>query len=124
LSRSIKDPIQMSELLKSRQVGLRSLQETSDTTTSGGQLIFHIVLALAEFERNLIRERTSAGLVAAKAKSWVGGRPKTLDLNQRTLVINLYHDGHHTVDEICQMMGVSNPTLFMLTLLVLSLRSK
>jgi DNA invertase Pin-like site-specific DNA recombinase len=102
----------MSELLKSRQVGLKSFQEAIDTTTSGGQLIFHIFAALAEFERNLIRERTSAGLAAARARGRVGGRPKALDLNQRKVAINLYHDGHHTVDEICQMMEVSKPTLY------------
>jgi DNA invertase Pin-like site-specific DNA recombinase len=89
----------MSELLKSRQVGLKSFQEAIDTTTSGVQLIFHIFAALAEFERNLIRERTSAGLAAARAKGRVKGRPKALDLNQRKVAINLYHDGHHTVDD-------------------------
>jgi DNA invertase Pin-like site-specific DNA recombinase len=112
LSRSIKDLIQMSELLKGRSIGLKSLTEAIDTTTSGGQLIFHIFAALAEFERNLIRERTSAGLAAARARGRVGGKPKTLDANKRQLAIKLYFDGHHTVKEICQMMGISKPTLY------------
>jgi DNA invertase Pin-like site-specific DNA recombinase len=65
LGRSLKDLIQLTETLKQRSIGLQSLQESIDTTTSSGQLIFHLFGALAEFERNLIRERTNAGLVAA-----------------------------------------------------------
>ena len=66
-------------MLEDRGVGFRSLQESIDTTTSGGRLIFHIFGALAEFERNLIRERTMAGLRAARARGRVGGRPRKLD---------------------------------------------
>ncbi|MBW4473572.1 MAG: recombinase family protein [Stenomitos rutilans HA7619-LM2] len=70
LGRSLKDLIALVEELESRQIGLRSLQESIDTTSSGGKLIFHMFGALAEFERNLIRERTQAGLVLAAENFW------------------------------------------------------
>jgi DNA invertase Pin-like site-specific DNA recombinase len=111
LGRSLKNLIELTETLKQRSIGLRSLQEAIDTTTSSGQLIFHIFGALAEFERNLIRERTQAGLVAARARGKVGGRPKALDNNKRTLVVKLYDKRQHSVNEICEMMGISKPTL-------------
>jgi DNA invertase Pin-like site-specific DNA recombinase len=69
----------LSRRIGKRKVGFRSLQESIDTTTSGGKLIFHVVGALAEFERDLIRERTQAGLQAARARGRKGGRPRSLD---------------------------------------------
>ena len=77
LSRSLKDLIEMVTLLKSKGIGLKSLQEAIDTSSSSGTLIFHIFGALAKFERNLIRERTQAGLQAARAHGRKGGRPKS-----------------------------------------------
>jgi DNA invertase Pin-like site-specific DNA recombinase len=65
--------------LQERKVGFRSLQESIDTTTSGGKLIFHVFAALTEFERDIIRERTKAGLDAARARGKKGGRPRKLD---------------------------------------------
>jgi DNA invertase Pin-like site-specific DNA recombinase len=67
---------------------------------------------LAEFERNLIRERTQAGLSAARARGRTGGRPKALDANKRQLAIRLYHERQHSIDELCRMMGISKPTLY------------
>jgi DNA invertase Pin-like site-specific DNA recombinase len=90
---------QLTETLKQRSIGLQSLQESIDTTTSSGQLIFHLFGALAEFERNLIRERTNAGLVAARARGRLGGRPKALDLNKRQLAVKLYNDRQHSTAE-------------------------
>ncbi len=89
LSRSLKDLIEMVKLLESKTVGLMSLQESVDTTSSSGMLIFHLFGALAEFERNLIRERTQAGLQAARARGRKGGRPKALNKDKQALVVQL-----------------------------------
>jgi DNA invertase Pin-like site-specific DNA recombinase len=112
LGRSLKDLIELTEILKSQGVGLHSLQESINTTSSSGQLVFHLFGALAEFERNLIRERTQAGLTAARARGRKGGRPKALDPNKRQLAVKLYNDRQYSIDEICQMMGISKPTLY------------
>ena len=90
----------------------KSLQEAIDTTSSGGKLIFHIFGALAEFERNLIRERTVAGLSAARARGRKGGRPKALDPQKREIAIRLYHEKKKTVKDICKIMEISKPTLY------------
>ena len=112
LSRSLKDLIEMVTRLESNGVGLKSLQETIDTTSSSGKLIFHIFGALAEFERNLIRERTQAGLRAARARGRKGGRPKSLSKDKQLLAVKLYDEKQHTVNQICEMMGISKPTLY------------
>lgn len=112
LSRSLKDLIEMVILLESDGVGLKSLQEAIDTTSSSGRLIFHIFGALAEFERNLIRERTQAGLQAARARGRKGGRPKALNTDKQALAVKLYDEKKHTVGQICQIMGISKPTLY------------
>ncbi|MBV8125237.1 MAG: recombinase family protein, partial [Paucibacter sp.] len=67
---------------------------------------------LAEFERNLIRERTQAGLVAARARGRQGGRPKRLDPTKRALALKLYQEKNHTIEQICKMMGISKSTLY------------
>lgn len=110
--RSLKHLIEWVNDLESLHVGFESLQESINTTSSSGKLVFHLFGALAEFERNLIRERTKAGLESARARGRLGGRPKQLDHNKRQLVVNLYNDRKHTVQEICQMMGISKPTLY------------
>ncbi|MDB2613602.1 recombinase family protein [Chlamydiales bacterium] len=112
LSRSLKDLVEMVNELESRGIGLKSLSESIDTTSSSGKLIFHMFASLAEFERNLIRERTQAGLTAARARGRMGGRPKVLDKNKRELAVNLYNRKEHRVDDICKMMGISKPTLY------------
>lgn len=112
LGRSLKDLIQLVEMLEAKRVGLKSLQESIDTESSGGRLIFHMFGALAEFERNLIRERANAGLVAARTRGRVGGRPKQLDSEKRRLVVQLYNEKKHTIVEICRLMGISKPTLY------------
>jgi len=112
LGRSLKDLIIRAEELKKRGIGLRSLQESIDTTSSGGQLIFHMFGALAEFERNLIRERTHAGLSAARARGRMGGRKKVLDVKQRRHAVDLYRSRNHTVREICDLMGIARATLY------------
>jgi DNA invertase Pin-like site-specific DNA recombinase len=74
MGRSLKDLIEIVSILEHRGIGFKSLQESMDTTTPGGKLIFHVFAALAEFERGVIRERTQAGLTAARARGRNGGR--------------------------------------------------
>jgi DNA invertase Pin-like site-specific DNA recombinase len=112
LGRSLKHLIELIGKLEEDRIGFKSLQESIDTTTSGGKLIFHIFGALAEFERNLIRERTQAGLAAARARGKMGGRPKALDSDKRKLAVKLYKDKVHTVKHICKIMGISKMTLY------------
>ncbi len=112
LSRSLKDLIELVSVLNSKGINLKSLHESIDTSTSSGKLIFHIFGALAEFERNLIRERTNAGLSAARARGRKGGRPKTLDEDQRALAVKLYNEKQHSVVQICKMLGISKPTFY------------
>ena len=112
LGRSIKNLIDLAELLEKKGVGLKSCQEAIDTNTSGGKLIFHMFGALAEFERNLLRERTRAGLDAARARGRTGGRPKALDLKARTLALSLYDNKQHTIKDICEMMQIGKTTLY------------
>ena len=112
LGRSLKDLLRLAEQLEGQGVGLKSLHEAIDTTSPGGRLVFHLFGALAEFERNLIRERTMAGLSAARARGRLGGRPKRLDAERRRLAVQLYRERKHTVGEICRLMGISKPTLY------------
>jgi DNA invertase Pin-like site-specific DNA recombinase len=112
LGRSLKDLIGRAEDLEQRGAGLKSLHEAIDTNSSGGRLVFHLFGALAEFERNLVRERTQAGLAAARSRGRLGGRRKRLDREQRRHVVELYRSHQHTVKEICSLMGISKPTLY------------
>src|SRR6266404_2537735 len=91
LGRSLKHLIETITSLNNRRVGFKSIMENIDTTTSGGKLIFHMFGALAEFERDIIRERTKAGLVAARARGRKGGRPKILDPKKIAIAQALYN---------------------------------
>ena len=112
LGRSLKHLIELITELEKGRIGFRSLTESMDTTTNNGKLVFHIFGALAEFERNLIRERTQAGLAAARVRGRRGGRPPALDDKQKAMAINLYNSGEHSVEEICQTMDISRQTLY------------
>lgn len=112
LGRSLKDLILRAEALRERDVGLKSLQENIDTDSASGQLVFHIFGALAQFERTLIRERTQAGLNAARARGRKGGRKKRLDAKQRAHAVDLYKSRKHTAKEVCTLMGISRATLY------------
>jgi len=112
LGRSLKDLLQLAEQLDGAGIGLRSLHDAIDTRSSGGRLVFQVFGALAEFERNLVRERTQAGLAAARARGRLGGRRKTLEPDKRRLAVQLYQERKHTVMEICRLMGISKPTLY------------
>jgi DNA invertase Pin-like site-specific DNA recombinase len=108
LGRSLPHLITTMTGLEERGIGFKSLTENIDTTTSGGKLIFHIFGALAEFERNLIRERTTAGLTAARARGKRGGRPKALTPRQIRIAQSLYDDPKNSIAEICRTLKVSN----------------
>ncbi len=113
LGRSLQHLIETVTALRERGIGFKSLTEQIDTTTPGGKLIFHVFGALAEFERDLIRERTNAGLAAARARGRTGGRPKKLaDPKTLALAQALYDGGTTDVATICQTLGISRATLY------------
>src|SRR4051812_10257464 len=112
LGRSLSHLIETVRQLQDRGIGFRSLQEQIDTTTSGGKLVFHVFGALAEFERDLIRERTYAGLQAARARGRLFGRPKVLSPQQVKQLRSLAKDDRNTVTEICQTLGISRATYY------------
>jgi DNA invertase Pin-like site-specific DNA recombinase len=111
LGRSLPHLITTMTGLEERGIGFKSLTENIDTTTSGGKLIFHIFGALAEFERNLIRERTTAGLTAARTRGRLGGRPKALTGKKLSIAQDLY-DRRHPIQEILQTLKISRATLY------------
>ncbi len=112
LGRSLKHLIEIINLLHGKKVGFMSLQEKIDTTTSGGKLIFHVFGALAEFERELIRERTHAGLTAARARGRTGGRPKKMTAKQVSMARKLLSDPHNSVADVCRTLQISRSTLY------------
>ena len=115
LGRSLRHLVETVHALATRSIGLRSLQEQLDTTTSGGKLIFHIFASLAEFERDLIRERTNAGLAAARARGRKGGRPKGVDEKKRKAALALKRDPQYSIKEICEIVGISRNTYYKYT---------
>lgn len=112
LGRSLKHLIEIMAELEGEGIGFQSVTESIDTTTPGGKLVFHIFGALAEFERNLIRDRTYAGLAAARARGRKGGRRHKLGEKQRAAAVDLYRQKTHPLDEICKAVGISKPTLY------------
>ena len=113
LGRSLRHLIDTLTALDQRGVGFRSLTENIDTTTPGGKLIFHIFGALAEFERDLIRERTTAGLAAARARGRTGGRPKAFaDPAKLRMAQTLFANRQNSIPSICKTLGVSRSTLY------------
>jgi DNA invertase Pin-like site-specific DNA recombinase len=112
LGRSLKHLIETVTSLQARKIGFRSLQESIDTTTSGGKLIFHVFGALAEFERDLVRERTQAGLRAARARGRKGGRPRSLDATKLAQARSLHQDPANTIADICATLGISRATFY------------
>ena len=112
LGRSLQHLISVINKLKDQGIYFRSIQESLDTSSSAGKLIFHIFGALAEFERDIIRERTMAGLAAARARGRVGGRPKSLNSEKVRLAKTLMKNNSHSVRDICEILGVSKATLY------------
>jgi DNA invertase Pin-like site-specific DNA recombinase len=115
LGRSLTHLIDLVNVLMQKGVGLQSLQDPIDTTTSHGRLNLHLFAALAEFERDLIRERTHAGLAAARARGRKGGRPKGLSSQAETTACaaeTLYREGTLSVQQIADRLRISKRTLY------------
>lgn len=112
LGRSTKNVLEVIERLKTQGVGFRSLTEGLDTTGPMGQAMLTVLAAFNQLERDVIVERTRAGLAAAKAKGRVGGRPRVMDLKKTKTARTLYESGNHTVAEIAMMLGVGTATVY------------
>jgi DNA invertase Pin-like site-specific DNA recombinase len=112
LGRSLKHLIETVTVLDEQGIGFRSITESIDTTTPGGKLIFHVFGALAEFERDLIRERTKAGLAAARARGRKGGRPRKLDEKKIALLQRLHQDKTTAIQDILDALNISKATLY------------
>jgi len=115
LGRSLRDLINLISKFQDLGVGFKSLQDNIDTTTPTGKLTFHLFAALAEFERDIISERTKAGLESARARGRRGGRPKGLSkkaTDKARLAESLYNEKNNSIQEICEYLSVSKPTLY------------
>ena len=115
LARSLKDLVGLVNEIQEKGGALHSLNDLIDTTTPHGKFTFHIFAALAEFERDIISERTKAGLAAARARGRKGGRPKGLSKKaQHTAIIaeKLYQERELTVKEICEQLSISRGTFY------------
>ncbi len=112
LGRSLDHLIETIKELQKREIGFRSLTQQLDTTTAGGMLIFHVFAAVAEFEKELIRERTRAGLESARSRGRLGGRPKVLDKMKEEMIGSLYDAKKLSIADICTAAGVSKATLY------------
>jgi DNA invertase Pin-like site-specific DNA recombinase len=112
LGRSLRHLVDTITELAERGVGFPSLQEAIDTTTPGGKLVFHVFAALAEFERDLIRERTTAGLAAARARGRHGGRPSVLTGHKLQVAREMYASCQYTVTAIANALSVSRASVY------------
>ncbi len=112
LGRTLRHLIDLIANFNQKGIGFKSLKETIDTTTSTGKLIFHIFGALAEFERDIIHERTNAGLEAARARGHNGGRPRSLNSKKVQMLRDLYSSRKHSIPELCQMLAISKTSLY------------
>ena len=112
LGRSLRHLIDTITDLAEKSIGFKSLSENIDTTTSGGKLVFHIFGALAEFERDIIKERTKAGLLAARTRGRTGGRPATLTSKKKAMAQALYNDPKNSIADICKTLNISRATLY------------
>ena len=112
LGRSLRHLVEVVGDLEARGIHLRSLTESIDTSTASGKLVFGVFASLAEFERDLIRERTQAGLAAARARGRHGGRPRALSPTQVDLARQMRDSGDHTVAAIAEALGVGRSTIY------------
>lgn len=114
LGRSLADLVHLVNEIQGKGAGLLSLQDNIDTTTPQGKLTFHIFAAIAEFEREIIRERTKAGLASARARGRKGGRPKGLspDRKIKAAAAATLHKQGAPISEICRNLGISKKTFY------------
>ena len=111
LARSLRDLLDIVEVIAERGAGFRSLAEDIDTTTPAGRLVFHVFASIAQFERERISERTREGLQAARKRGRVGGRPPALSAVQRDEVRRMRDDEHRPLAEIARLFKVSTKTV-------------
>jgi len=112
LGRSLNHLIEIVTDLNKKGIGFRCITQNLDTTTPSGMMIFHVFGAMAEFERELIRERTQAGLKAARSRGRLGGRPKAMDDKTAKMALTLHKDGKTPIAEICRTLKVSRATFY------------
>ena len=112
LGRSLRHLIDVINRLNDNKMYFKSVQESIDTGSSGGKLIFHVFGALAEFERDMIRERTLAGIEAARKRGKIGGRPKKMDKKKIALARTMQNDPSNSVGDICEILNISKSTLY------------
>lgn len=112
LARSLKQLIETVEGLEDRGIGFKSLTETIDTTSPGGRLVFTIFAGLAEFERSIIKERTRAGLEAARSRGRVGGRPRSVSDEDIAAAKAMLKDPEISVRQVAKRIGCSEATLY------------
>ena len=115
LGRSLRDLVSLIESLVEKNVTLKSLTENIDTSSATGKLIIHIFASMADFERNLIRERTNIGLSAARARGRKGGRPKGIPAashSRAKVALKLYREKQMRVADICSTLGYRSPNTF------------
>ncbi|MGB3790386.1 MAG: recombinase family protein [Phormidesmis sp.] len=112
LGRSLSHLLRIIEGLNQKGVDFASIQDGFDKSTASGKIVFSVIGAMVEYERNLIRERTMAGLAAARARGRKGGRPKQLDESQVKVAIALAEAGELTINEICEQVGCSRSTYY------------
>jgi len=115
LARSLKDLVSLVNQIQEKGASFQSVNDQIDTTSAHGKFTFHIFASLAEFERDIIRERTKAGLAAARARGRVGGRPKGLSKkaqHKAMLAKQLYLEGEFSISEICEQLSISKGTLY------------
>lgn len=111
LSRSLKDVLTIMERIQQTGAGFRSLTENIDTTTSAGRMMMQMVAAFAEFERAMIRERTSAGLASARSEGRIGGRRKKLDAAKRREIAESVLSGRKSGADMARLYNISQPTV-------------
>lgn len=112
IGRSLKDLITIVTDLTERSIQIVSIKDNIDTTTASGKLMLNMLCVLADYERTLIRERTNAGLQAARARGRLGGRKRVLSEKQIKSARALYDSQQVTVDEICKQFNISKPTFY------------